>query len=84
MPQQLPDAVLKKVRRAGKMLNALAAISPALAGRVAFRIFCTPRRLPVRTEDREFLASARHFEFKAEQKLRIRGYTWHSERKDAP
>lgn len=79
MPQHLPESVLKKARRAGKMLNALAAVSPVLAGRVAFRIFCTPRRLPVRDDDRSFLATASHFNFHAEQRLRIRGYTWAAE-----
>lgn len=78
MPQHLSESVLKKARRAGKVLNALAAVSPVLAGRVAFRIFCTPRRLPVRDDDRNFLATARHFEFYAEQRLRLRGYTWES------
>ena len=84
MPQQLPDAVLKKIRRVGKMLNALAAVSPALAGRVAFRIFCTPRRLPVRDDDQAFLSTAQAFDFQVDNKLRIQGYTWHSERADAP
>ena len=63
MPQQIPEPALKKIRRVGKMLNALSAVSPALAGRAAFRIFCTPRRLPVRDNDREFLATAQHFDF---------------------
>ncbi|MBV6440243.1 MAG: alpha/beta fold hydrolase [Haliscomenobacteraceae bacterium CHB4] len=84
MPQQLPDAALKKIRRVGKTLNALAAVSPSLAGRVAFRIFCSPRRLPLREEDREFLSTASHFDFYAEKKLRIRGYTWQSEEQGAP
>lgn len=83
MARQLPDAALRKIRRVGKLLNSLAAVSPVLAGKVAFRIFCTPRRLPVRPEDREFLATARHFDFQAEKKLRIRGYTWHSEQPGA-
>ncbi len=65
------------------MLNALATVSPALAGRMAFRIFCTPRRLPLRDKDREFLATAQHFDLQAE-KLRIRGYTWLSDKPDAP
>jgi pimeloyl-ACP methyl ester carboxylesterase len=84
MPQQIPDSALKKIRRVGKMLNALAAVSPVLAGRVAFRIFCSPRRLPLREEDRDFLETAQHFDFQAEKKLRIRGYTWQSEQNGAP
>lgn len=71
---------MKKLRRVGKMLNALAAVSPSLAGKVAFRIFCTPKRLPIREKDREFLGSAStrilHFEG-----LRIQTYTWEA---DAP
>ena len=78
MPQQLPEALLKKIRRVGKMLNALAAVSPVLAGRMAFRIFCTPRRLPVRPDDQSFLATAGHFDFQVDTKLRIRGYSWQS------
>jgi len=83
MPHQIPETTLKKIRRVGKMLNALAAVSPVLAGRMAFRIFCTPRRLPVRDNDRKFLSSAQNFDFQAE-KLRIRGYTWRSDEAGAP
>lgn len=80
---ETPDAFLKKVRRLGKMLNTLAAVSPTLAGRTAFQIFCTPRRLPLRDKDRTFLSTAQHFDFRAENKLRISGYTWQSEQTDA-
>ena len=83
MAQNIPESTLKKIRHVGKMLNALAAVSPALAGRLAFRVFCTPRRLPVRDTDREFLSTAQHFDFHAE-KLKIRGYTWQSDRPNAP
>ena len=84
MPQRLPESVLKSVRRVGKMLNALAAVSPVLAGRIAFRIFCTPRRFPVSDDDRAFLATAQHFDFQAEKQLRIRAYSWHSDQPGAP
>ena len=83
MAHNIPESTLKKIRRVGKMLNALAAVSPTLAGRLAFRVFCTPRRLPVRDTDREFLSTAQHFDFHAE-KLKIRGYTWQSDRPNAP
>lgn len=83
MAQNIPEAALKKIRRVGKILNALSVVSPTLAGRAAFRIFCTPRRLPVRDKDREFLNTAQHFDFHTE-KLRIRGYTWQSDNLHAP
>ncbi len=70
------------IRRLGKMLNALAAVSPRLAGRVAFRIFCTPKKLAVREKDREFLATAIHSTFRAEG-LTIRNYLWESSNPDA-
>ena len=78
MAQHLPEATLLRIRRLGRMLNRLSAVSPLIAGRIAFRIFCTPRRLPVREEDRAFLATAQSFDFTVEG-LRIRGYTWPSE-----
>lgn len=83
MVQNIPEPALKKIRRVGKMLNALSAASPALAGRVAFRVFCTPRRLPLRDKDSEFLSTAQHFDLHAE-KLKIRGYTWQAADTNAP
>lgn len=77
------DAFLKKARRVGKMLNALSAVSPAWAGRLAFRIFCSPRRSPVRDHDRDFLATAKQFHFHSGQN-RIFGYTWEAGQKEAP
>ena len=74
---------MKKVRRLGKMLDALAAVSPSLAGRAGFRIFCTPRRIPFKEQDRHFLATASPFFFRS-GKYRMSGYTWASEREDAP
>ncbi|MBC7776201.1 MAG: alpha/beta fold hydrolase [Phycisphaerae bacterium] len=64
------------------MLNALATVSPTLAGSVAFRIFCTPKRLPVREKDREFLATATHSTFRTEG-LSIRSYVWESQTPNA-
>jgi pimeloyl-ACP methyl ester carboxylesterase len=71
----LPESALKKIRRVGKMLNALSAVSPALAGRAAFRIFCTPRRLPLRDHDRAFLATAEQGTIHVDRKA-VRTYTW--------
>ncbi len=65
------------------MLNALAAVSPRLAGQLAFRIFCTPKRLPVREKDRDFLATAIHSSHRIEGRS-IRSYTWESTLPDAP
>ncbi|MFN0173981.1 MAG: alpha/beta hydrolase [Saprospiraceae bacterium] len=79
----MTDQTLKKIRRIGKILNALAAVSPSLAGRVAFRIFCTPKRLPVRQKDSAFLATATHVTFRLEG-LSIRSYFWESNKPDAP
>ena len=58
MTQSIPEPTLRKIRRIGKILNALSLVSPALAGKAAFRVFCTPRRLPLRGNDRDFLAKA--------------------------
>jgi len=78
----MTDATLKKIRRVGKMLNALALVSPALAGKVAFQFFCTPRRLPVREKDAALLASAEQG-FLVYQKQKISTYSWRSEQPDA-
>jgi len=64
------------------MLNALSTVSPMLAGRVAFRIFCTPRRLPLRDHDREFLATAEQGSIHVDRKA-VRTYTWPAAQPDA-
>jgi len=74
---------LKKIRSVGKMLNALAAVSPALAGRVAFRIFCTPKRLVLGEKDQAFLATATHSTLRMEG-LSMRSYIWESSKPNAP
>ncbi len=79
----MTEQTLKKIRRVGKILNALAAVSPSMAGRVAFRIFCTPKRLPVREKDLDFLATATHSTLRLEG-LSIRSYFWESPVPDAP
>ena len=83
MTTKYPEPTLKKIRRVGKMLNALAALSPSLAGRVAFRIFCTPKRLSVREKANAFLATASQTTFRMEG-LSIRCYFWESSKPDAP
>jgi hypothetical protein len=69
MANHLSETTLRKLRRIGKTFNALAAISPKLAGKIAFRLFCSPRRLPVRDQDRSFYAKAK------ESKVAFEGYT---------
>ncbi len=78
----MTDADLKKIRRMGKMLNALEMVSPALAGKLAFEFFCTPRRLPLREKDAAFLASAERGSLTL-QKQKISTYSWRSELTDA-
>ncbi len=73
----IPEATLKKIRRVGKMLNALAAVSPTLAGKAGFRVFCTPRRLPLRENDRDFLATAEQGTIHVDR-VTVRTYTWPS------
>lgn len=75
MNQHLSSDFLRKVRRAGSALNALARVSPALAGQVAFRIFSTPRRMPMRAEDRFFLGTAIQSDLKVKDWM-IRVYHW--------
>ena len=78
----IPEATLKKIRRAGKMLNALAAVSPTLAGKAGFRVFCTPRRLPLRENDRDFLATAEQGTIHVDR-IAVRTYTWPSAQPNA-
>ncbi|MCC6280565.1 MAG: alpha/beta fold hydrolase [Saprospiraceae bacterium] len=55
----LPESTLKKLRRVGQALNMLARVSPPLAGRAAFRLFCSPRRKALPEHDMAFLKAAR-------------------------
>jgi pimeloyl-ACP methyl ester carboxylesterase len=51
------------VRMIGSSINTLSRISPKTAGRVAFDLFCTPRKKVVKPEEIAFLATAdRHTE----------------------
>jgi pimeloyl-ACP methyl ester carboxylesterase len=75
MAQQFSESVLKKIRRMGKMLNALDSIAPTLAGKLAFQVFCTPRRQPVREKDAAFLDSA-HQGSLLFSNQKIIHYTW--------
>jgi predicted alpha/beta hydrolase family esterase len=75
MVQQFSESVLKKIRRMGKMLNALESVTPVLAGKLAFQVFCTPRRQPLREKDAAFLATAVHGTL-VYSNLKITHYSW--------
>lgn len=80
----VPEPFRQKLLRAGKVLNALALVAPEWSGRLAFRMFCTPRRLPLREKDQGFLSSAVHHTLITEG-LSIRWYSWESKQgTDAP
>jgi pimeloyl-ACP methyl ester carboxylesterase len=83
MPANIPESVLKKYRRVGAMLNALARVSPSLSGRVAFKIFCMPTSLPVREKDQAFLQTARHETFYLDGNA-LRAYHWAHPNAEAP
>ncbi|HAD11134.1 MAG TPA: hypothetical protein DCF33_01725 [Saprospirales bacterium] len=83
MPANIPESVLKKYRRVGALLNALASVSPSLSGRLAFKIFCTPKSLPVREKDRAFLQTAKHETFYLDGKA-LRSYHWQHPNPEAP
>ncbi len=71
----LPEPTLKKLRRVGQALNLLARVSPALAGRTAFRLFCSPRRRPLPEHDNAFLTAARNGTLEVEG-VPISTYRW--------
>lgn len=81
--QTIPEAARKKLKRIGAFLNALTLVAPALGGKAAFRIFCTPRRLKIRENDAAFLASAEPGEFRF-RNLRLKTYHWPAARPGAP
>jgi pimeloyl-ACP methyl ester carboxylesterase len=70
------EEFLKKARRAGSAINLLSLVAPRLAGRLAFRIFCTPRNTKIKGKDLEFLYTSTQQTFTTED-LEIRTYTWH-------
>lgn len=75
MSQHHSEAFMLKIRRIGRMINLLGKVSPALAGRAAFRIFCTPRKQTLREDDRRFLESAQS-EVVTLENIAIKTYTW--------
>jgi predicted alpha/beta hydrolase family esterase len=69
------EVFLKKARRVGSLLNALSYISPTLAGKLAFRLFCTPRTGRITEKDRPTLSSAKTSILEIEGHF-IKIYTW--------
>jgi pimeloyl-ACP methyl ester carboxylesterase len=51
-------AVKTPARLVGSILNTLTRISPGMAGRIAFTLFCTPRKKQVKPAELAFLATA--------------------------
>ncbi|WP_257670645.1 alpha/beta hydrolase [Parapedobacter tibetensis] len=62
-------------RSMGFYLNSLALVSPQLAAKKGFELFCRPFRAPIKPWHKQFLHSADLFEFQHEN-YRIQGYRW--------
>jgi predicted alpha/beta hydrolase family esterase len=69
------EKFLKKARRVGSLLNALSYLAPTLAGKLAFRLFCTPRSGRIAEKDIPTLSSAKTSIFEIEDHF-IKVYTW--------
>ena len=71
----------QQLLRLGSLINFIAKVSPWLAGRIAVKLFISPRRQPIRKPVRSFLKEAvpLWFEFKPN----LAAYRWHS-RKVSP
>lgn len=83
--QRIPEETLRKARRIGKMLNLLATVAPTQAGRMAFRIFCTPRSGKLRPKDMDFLATAHEQATHHIEQHAIQTYIWQPSKKvDSP
>ena len=62
-------------RSIGLYLNSLALVSPQLAGKKGFEIFCHPFRAPIKPKHSQFLHSATRFEIH-HNRHRVQGYRW--------
>jgi pimeloyl-ACP methyl ester carboxylesterase len=80
---QKTDNFQKKAQRVGAMLNAVDNMAPRLAGRLAFELFCRPRRPALNAQDRKFLDSAEQMDFEIPGAV-LRGYRWPGPTPDAP
>ena len=83
MAENIHNPALRRFRDIGMMLNTMAVESPSSAGEAAFRLFCTPQKLPVSETDVAFLTTARLSGFHIEG-LTIRSYLWESSTPNAP
>lgn len=71
----IPEATLKNLRRIGQGLNLMARWSAPMAGRAAFRLFCTPRRRAISQQDKDFLLAARQGTLYVNE-IPISNYLW--------
>jgi pimeloyl-ACP methyl ester carboxylesterase len=65
------------LKMTGLGINALASVSPRLAGWVGLRLFCRPFRSPLRASHRRFFDSAESFSFSSGGHT-VRAYRWGS------
>ena len=72
----VPEKTRLRAERLGRWLNRLALISPKVAGRMAFKIFCTPFGGKLREKDRQFLATADNQIFLDIEGQKIACYEW--------
>lgn len=72
----VPEKTRLRAERLGRWLNRLALISPKVAGRMAFKIFCTPFGGKLREKDRQFLATADQQIFLEFDGHKIACYEW--------
>jgi pimeloyl-ACP methyl ester carboxylesterase len=63
------------IKMMGLYLNVLAFISPSVAGRKGFLLFCRPFRLPISQKQREFFNSADKFSQEIDGHA-VQGYRW--------
>lgn len=61
MPPVLSPSLKRKARRLGNLINAVAIASPMTAGRMVFKLMCTPRPRAIKKVDDQFLATAQWF-----------------------
>ena len=75
MAARYSKSFLFKARLIGKSLNLLSYVFPATAGKISFRIFCSPRVKIINPKQQAFLATADKRDFKYEGK-NIALYHW--------
>lgn len=63
------------LRLLGKAIHLVAFFSPSLAAALTFRLFCTPRRKPVREKEKDFLATSSREDLTLSN-VKIVTYSW--------